>query len=382
MADEEDTSIRDDIAAAMEPVADDAPVEELEAPAELIDAPSGEAESVSPDETDTEKAERLRDEKGKFATPDKAVKADNSTDGEVNADPSDPNKPDQGKDVEEKGAETRPLTPPTSWTAEERAEWDDLPPKAQGAVLRREADRNRAFDQKNAEINQVKERYSELDRTLEPIRANLQRAGISEAGYFGRLMEADRRLQTDPVGALKWLAQQSGVDLSQLNQTESELEPDPYTDELKQQLAQQNERLSRFEQQQQQAVQLSEQQRQQSLTDTVQGFAAEVDEAGNLKHPHFQDLSKHMGSLLESGAASSMEDAYEQALWATPQHRDSMLTQRQRETERKIEADRKARADKAKAANVSITGSPGGAEPPGEVGTVGEELRKAMGAGR
>ena len=60
-------------------------------------------------------------------------------------------------------------------------------------------------------------------------------------------------------------------------------------------------------------------------------------------------------------------------------HIDEEATQR-RNTERQAAKEKKAHAAKAAKAGSSVAGSPGGAEPPAAVGSVRQELEKAIAA--
>ena len=117
------------------------------------------------------------------------------------------------------------------------------------------------------------------------------------------------------------------------------------------------------------------------LDKSIEDFSATKEEDGSLKYPHFEDLRIPMGALIQAKTAANLDEAYDMAFWANPKHRESLLSSRKGAAEKKEEVKRRKHADKAKAAGAGIKGSPGGAEPPSEVGSVREEIDRAMAAG-
>ena len=293
-------------------------------------------------------------------------------------------KTDQAKDAKEEEDATGSLTPPGSWSAEEKAEFTDLPAKAQSAILRREGDRDRAFNQKQAELNQDRQRYAAMDQVIEPFKDNFALNGIDPANLFNQYLAIDRSMSNDPMGTLKMLAGRVGVDLSSLNQEAAGEEESPELAAMRRELAETRSMVSSFQTDQTQQQEDAQTQRHNELQGQMEDFALQADSAGAPLHPHFEELRFSMGSLMtaavKSGAPIDMQTAYDQALWADPGHRGALLAAQKRADKATAEKDRKAHARKAVAAGASVAGSPGGAEPPRPVGTVGEELKKAFAA--
>ena len=70
-----------------------------------------------------------------------------------------------------------------------------------------------------------------------------------------------------------------------------------------------------------------------------------------------------MAALLKDGLAKDLQDAYDQAVYARPDIRSTLLEQQLAEKEAKRVADAKAKADAARKASGSVTGSPGATAP-------------------
>jgi hypothetical protein len=76
-----------------------------------------------------------------------------------------------------------------------------------------------------------------------------------------------------------------------------------------------------------------------------------------------------------------LQDAYDQAVWARPDTRATLLAQQRAEEEQKRRTEAKAKAEAAKRKSVSITGGPGNtaaSAAPGSKGSVRDDLLNAF----
>jgi hypothetical protein len=118
-----------------------------------------------------------------------------------------------------------------------------------------------------------------------------------------------------------------------------------------------------------QRFQTQEQQReQQALNSQLAEFAADPN------HSHFEAVRGYMGALIQAGHAPDLKSAYEQAVWANPATRASVLAQQQ--AAQRAEADQKAKAAK-KAASVNVRAKPSlpSSEP---IGTMEDTIRATL----
>ena len=98
-------------------------------------------------------------------------------------------------------------------------------------------------------------------------------------------------------------------------------------------------------------------QEQQSLQSQIDDFSAKPG------HEHFERVKVHMGALLENGLATDLEDAYQQAIYAVPDIRSSLIASTaQVESEKRL-TEAKAKAEAARRAGGSVSGSPGATSP-------------------
>lgn len=239
-------------------------------------------------------------------------------------------------------ASTPAGTPPGRWADDAKQIWPTLPPAAQSAVLKAEA-----------EINETGRRWSEekqqLLQAIEPARQSGQRYGMQPNEVIKNLIAADDLLNSDPIAGLQWIAQQKGVDL---NQFLSNGTPAPAPRQSVD-LSPLVNRLSALEQH------ISSQNEAQGLS-LVDAFAE--------KNPHFNDVSNEVFKLIpvikgeNPNAAPSvvLEKAYESALWLNPTVRDRLI-QEKTETAAKAKQDETAKKfAQSRSAAVSIKGSPNG----------------------
>ena len=228
---------------------------------------------------------------------------------------------------------------PVSWKAETRAEWDKIPRKLQEEVIRREAE----IDKKLSQVDEERQFGRKLKDVVNPYMPLINSANSTPEKAVQEMLNYAHILQTGTPSSkaqLLWsLAQRWGADMRITPQTAQQPahQLQALTQELgtlKQQLAKQPEM---FKQQQEEA----------KLKSVIEAFASDP------KHPHYEKVRPVMASLLTSGVAENMDDAYERACYADPEIRSSLA----KEADAKRVAEKKAKADAARNAASSIKGS-------------------------
>lgn len=311
-------------------------------------------------DTAAKQAERARTPDGKFAKVEPAVaeapEAKPITDADRREEPV-----------------AQPSTaggPPTSWSADAKTLWSTAPTALQQAVLKREAEMNEGQ-------RQWSEQRRNYEQAMQPVAQLATEYQMSPADAISRLVSVERRLG-DPAQAprvIAELAQAYGVNLAALangsqqqNAAPSPIDPSRLMQTVEQRV---NSTLTQWQQRQQEAAQ---------TTSAIDAFSNARDASGKPAHEHFSDnaIRVKMGHLLQSGQATDMEDAYQQAIWATPDIRSKLLAA---QSAQPINVDRQ-RADKAKKAAVSLKGAPDkgvNGTPKREFDSVGDAVRAAWG---
>ena len=102
--------------------------------------------------TSEEPITKPRDEKGRFAPTEQELAEPEPVEGEVEADDVEEQEEAEAAD----DAQPEPVDLPASWSKEDADLWESLPADAQGKIAEREAERDRAVNQKFQEAANVK----------------------------------------------------------------------------------------------------------------------------------------------------------------------------------------------------------------------------------
>lgn len=302
----------------------DATPEVVEAPKSMDDTiretlRSMQDKSVEPSDvpaTPEEKAQRIRDEQGKFAA--KETPADDA----VPAEPAEPIK-----------------AAPNTWKKEAHEAWIKADPVLRSEVERREADFHRGIEQ----YKQAAQFAQTIQQAVAPYQATLTSLGISAEKAVGELMAADHKLRhgspQEKNSYFAQLAQTYGIDLGQVQNAPP---IDPNLSALQQ-------RIQQLEGTLQQQSLVGKQESEAALNSEIASFSADP------SHSHFESVKGHMVALLQAGQAQSLSDAYEQAIYANPATRALVLAEQQAKA--RSEATKTAQAAK-QAASVNVRSRP------------------------
>lgn len=322
------------------------PADDLRASIEAaIDQVSGDA----PEAPAEEAAGSARDDRGRFAKGESAPEEDaEAPKGEA----ADEETKDQPAEAEKEEPAPPAIDPPASWSAAEKAHWAKLPREAQDAILRRESDVARGFQQKADEARA----YEPLRQAISPHLTRITSRGQNPAELVKQLLDVHAGLESTPYEVFPVIARMYGIDLNRIAPGEgaqAAMRDDgsnPMVSHLTQTVQQMQERLRQTEQfltQQQQAEIAAHQAR------ATQEFNAFTEKAST-EYPHFETVRHEMGKLIEAGISTTLQDAYERAVWARPEIRQRIQEdQRKAEEAKRLEDQRKSvAAAKARAGSV------------------------------
>ena len=324
------------------------------AKAEATPKPEAPAKETEPAKDD----DKPRTPDGKFAAKEPS--------GEATAAPAAPEKPGEGVDApKEPEAQPKPsIRAPQSLTTDRKAAWDKLPPEWQTEIDRLERAAKTKIEQTGAMANFGQAIISEV----QPYEAMIRAEGGTPQTAIRDLLRTAYLLRTAPPTQKQalWLqvAQQYGIDVSGILQGQLP-QVDPHVMALHRQVEQ-------MQRERQQEMQQRTNAEQAQVSGTIEAFAADP------KHEHFEDVRVQMGMLIESGAARTLDEAYEHACWANPTIRAKLIQSQHEEAEAKRKADERKAVEAKKAAGGSIRGAPAApiAAAPGKKETVGETIRR------
>lgn len=269
----------------------------------------------------------------------------------------------------ENSAEVQATGAPTTWSKDALETWATVPARAQQEILKREEDMFRGMEQ-------YKERAdlgSQYDTVVEPYRAALAAENINPVELFqnfaGNHYLLSRGTQEQKLQIAANLINHYGISPADLvARLVDPPEINPEVEALRRELGEIKSGLTARQQQEQQ-------QKYQALQQTVEAFA--VDPA----NAYFPEVADDISRLLNGGVASTLQQAYEMAVWQNPVtrakevDRATAVATDKRKTE---DAEKVAKARAATAGNVKAsTKTRDGTVP---VGSIDETLNETLAA--
>lgn len=315
-----------------------APVATESAPAPA----SAPVEQAAPSFEDTmsqvwDKMNPKRDDTGQFASDNPVAEgAEPAADATVK-------KIDQPSDAAQEPVKPPAIEAPNSWSAEMKAKFGALPPEAQQYIADREREAHQAITQKGEQIKA----FEPIRQTLDQHREVFVKNGVTEAEGISKLLAADRFLESNPVEAIKWLANSYGVDLRQFvtgnPQQDQSQQPSSEVFQLRRELAEIKNSLTARERSEQQAQTAT-------VAQTIEKFASE--------NPYFNDVEDELMGMIpvikskEPGLnyTEVLKKAYDRAVYANPDVRQRLQADQQKAAEDKRKADEAEAVRKAKQA--------------------------------
>ena len=347
----DELSLRDELASAMSATEPD-------------DAPDEGGPPVSePGETAEQKATRERDTAGRFKAKEPAEASPQQATGK----PVDGQKASEPINGHGTPDEAPHVAPPPSWSIAAKGEFDALPKAVQEAVARREDEVNRGL----AELRDYK--------SLKPYAEAAQRSGVTLPQALERYSAAERLLDSNPIEGIRWFCEQYGVDPRQLmgQQPAQQQQAPQYQQNYQQQVPQYGPDLqpvlSRLQSIEQRAAAREEAERQALFSDAeakIEKFYADP------ANRYANDVSNQMAALLKSGQATTLEDAYQTAIWANPDIRPNLINEITTKKQADQAAKAKSIAAQARQTGRSVTGGP--ATTPSPTSPNGDDLRASL----
>ena len=364
-------NMRDDLNAAFDAAETGTPAPVV---AESAPPPVVETAPVVPAETPAEKAERIRDEGGRFA---KATKPPPETPAESKT-ATPPTVKTEPAAVEPPPADAAPAEKaPISWTAKEREAWGKVPHEAREPILRRERETNIAF-MKLKPLEQVRDA---LQATVSPYLGMMQAEGLEPLKLIGETLQTWAALRTAPAiqktRLVAGMIRDYGISVDML----ADVLDGPGAGSapgapgaaghaaLPPEWAAELEEMRKFRQGLEHKIATSTEQRSSELMTRAQGQVEEF----AASHEFYEDLRPTMAALSKAGVATTLEDLYDAAL-ALPKHAEVRGIVQQREAAKQA-ATVTAATQRAKDAASSVRSRPA---PMPVNGKVPDDLRGAL----
>ncbi len=234
------------------------------------------------------------------------------------------------------------ITLPASWSAEMHSHWTTLPPQVQAYVSQREQDASRKISEQGNELGRARPVVELFDRYQQ----NFDRHGVSFEDGMASLMQAQEMLDQNPLQGIAAIAETYGIDLPSVFGTAA------------QQLSPEVQRLIADNRQYQATINnLQRDQRARQIAEDRAVFDDALHDLGHwsMDKEHFAAVENAMASLLSSGEADDLDQAYEMACHAVPEIRQQLLEEeRAREAEERRLAGAQAARDARRMAQTNI----------------------------
>ena len=241
---------------------------------------------------------------------------------------------DADQNTEQPAQNSNSATPPSFLSAEAKAVWSQTPSAIQAALLKRDADANEGG-------RQWSEQRQQIEQAIAPLHQLSQQNGIDWQEGLNRLLNVESGLRDPRTAAqtVATIAQAYGVDLRALvngspqpQRQQPQFDPNIIPQLVERQVT---EKLTAYQQDQ-------------ALNGEIQQFATARGPDGQVTHPHFESVKATMGLLLQNGQAQDMQEAYDKAIWLSPETRPQPS----------VQANSQQQVQKAKRAAVSVNGAP------------------------
>jgi len=279
------------------------------------------------------------------------------------------------------------LRAPDNWDAERKEAFAALPTtEAKETYLNTVKSLERGYQGKFDELATVRKEHEAISALLQPFEAQLNAAGMDRVAGIRQLVGAQQMLTQNPAQGIAQLVQQFGGQNAQaiVQQIAQQYGVMPaaqegeaaYHDPDIQELRQDNAEIRSLLQQNETNAAAS---RQADAQNQINLFKQATDDSGNALHPHFDKVEAMMGTLIQGGFAPDMQSAYDQAVYANPELRATLINQQTSDVAEKLNNERKGKVEASKKAskNVKTNNTPPENAPP-EPDNVRDSVAKAM----
>lgn len=283
------------------------------------------------------------------------------------------------------------LALPDRYSAEDKAKFDSLPPEGQQIVLDRTSALNAEFTRKTQEIAEKGRQADSIIKEFEPYRDTMARAGMDAPAGARYLLSMNAMYMQDPVKYVLFVAQQSGIDLAQLVSAQTGLDEDGDPIEVDPAIATLQTQIGDLTSVIQNLSTTSETSQQHTLDAALSTFQnARVEGSPDqLAHPHFEAVREKMAHfittdpalvrLCETDPAKAISQAYENAIWTSPELRETMIDSEKADLATETEQKRQAEVDAAKKSGRVVSSGPSaGPTQAAEVKTLDDALAIAF----
>jgi hypothetical protein len=195
---------------------------------------------------------------------------------------------------------------PKSYTKEYQDTFKTLSPDWRKYLIEREKQVERGISEKNNRI----ESYKWADNAFNSRQERMAKLGFQKAqDYIEHMTAIDDALELNPAETIKALANAYGVNFGETTNSDTEVQR----------------QIATMQQEMQSYRDFIKSQQQMQANNEFNAFINAKDEAGNPKHPYFEEVKADMMALFNEERATNFEDAYQKAIWANEAVRQKLI---------------------------------------------------------
>lgn len=258
------------------------------------------------------------------------------------AKPEAPTPTDQAKDSPPAAPDDKA---PDTWTKEGKERWAGLPPELKAEVRKREADIAKFVGESQPALNVAKG----FEKVMEPYLPLLTQHKINPWDHTANLLKAHATMvfgrPDEKIAVFRQLALDAGIDVAGLKNEGTSAADNP----LVQHIQQLQSRINQLEQGVTGVTSSVQAARAAELESSVLAFAQDEE-----SHPFFYEVVEDIQHLIKTGAAATLEKAYEVAILANPLTRQKMI---EKEVAKRTAVDTAAARDRAEKAKKAASGN-------------------------
>lgn len=276
--------------------------------------------------------------------------------------------------------ESTALLAPNSWTPAAKAKWAALDPELRAEINRREQEVHKTIARQDEE-RQIGNQFNTLSQQHQAV---IQRSGVPPIRIFQDFLGIMGILQGTDMAAkaavVRDVARLNGLDLravvGQAPNVQAPSQPGatPPQAVIPPEIQQMHREWEARKQQDAAQAQQRTQQQERETYDEIVAFRSKPEAR------FFDAVQPHMIGLLSSGAATSLEEAYNAAIWARPDIRD--ILQKEAAAAAAVTQASRQRAQQARVKSGSVRGGSGSVTPGAPDRTLREELQHNLAEAR
>lgn len=285
------------------------------------------------------------------------------------------------------------LTLPETYSAEDKAKFDALPPKSKSFVLERTKALDASFTRKTQELAEVKKFSEAVLAEFSPYQQQMAVSGMEPVPLMRQLLALNAAYMKDPASYILWVCKQSGLNPASLaGEAPTDGETDEFGDpvEVDPATAKLYSHVDALTQTVQDLINTNQSSVSTSMASALQAFTSAAVEGNpdQLLYPHYETVKAKMAhsittdpslvTLVATDPGKALKQAYDNAVWTTPELREALIGGEKARLAEDAEKKRKEEIAAAEKSGRVVTGGASGSpSQPSDIKNLDDALNAA-----